>query len=242
MATKLLNRLFLMFLLVVLTTKISAIEKDSTKVYNKGISGNNTYDLLQRVQNDVMLFPNGIVVMMVGTNDMINSAKLVSLDEFSRNYQNLINTIKKKHQLILLTLPPFYEPYLLSRHPQEAYGKDGPTKRLKDANETIKILAGKNKCALIDLNKILEKLGGADTDSMSLFRNEANSNIKDGVHFTKTGYGVIATLVYQYLNDNNLIDENLICFGDSLTYGLGVNGRGTTTGFTYPAILKNLLN
>lgn len=219
-----------------------AIQKDSGIVCNKGISGNNTQDLLQRINKDVMILPKGVVIMLVGSNDMINSSKLLSKQKFKENYKTLIKLIKQKHSLLLLNIPPFYEPYLLSRHQKESYGKEGPENRVIHANYIINELAEENNCPLIDLNKILTRMGGASKDSMSLFRNEENSNANDGVHPTKVGNGVIASIIYQYLKDKNLTSENIICFGDSITYGVGVEGRGTTSGFTYPAILKKLLN
>ena len=87
--------------------------RESITVYNKGVSGNNTADLLARLEADVLTMPKGMVIMMVGTNDMINSAKLLDMDLFRDNYQLLVDRILKKHRLILMTLPPFYEPYLL---------------------------------------------------------------------------------------------------------------------------------
>jgi lysophospholipase L1-like esterase len=189
-----------------------------------------------------MAMPKGVVVMLVGTNDMINSKKLLTVKTYQENYLQLVKTIKKKHELILLTLPPFYEPYLLTRHPREAYGAEGPQARLKAANEEIKIIARKYHCPLIDVNKIFNELGGASADTACLLSNEANSKTRDGVHPTKAGYSVIATAVYQCLKRKGYKAGSIICFGDSITYGLGVEGRGTASGFTYPAILKKLFN
>jgi lysophospholipase L1-like esterase len=67
--------------------------------------------------------------------------------------------------------------------------------------------------------------------------------IEDGLHPTRDGYRLIAQEVYRYLKQHQLLKKNrrIICFGDSITYGAFMDGKGTAEGDTYPAFLKNLL-
>ncbi len=51
--------------------------KTGYEVLNKGVAGNNSKDLMVRVDNDVINEQPDLVIIMVGTNDMINSKKFL---------------------------------------------------------------------------------------------------------------------------------------------------------------------
>jgi hypothetical protein len=53
--------------------------KNSLLFFNKGNSGNNTTDLLTKVEKDIRSQPKFLVSKMMGTNDMTNSVKLQSV-------------------------------------------------------------------------------------------------------------------------------------------------------------------
>ena len=143
---------------------------------NAGKNGNSTTDLLLRVDKDVLAARPQLVVMMVGTNDRFNSKKLLSLEDYERNYQLLITKIKKQSNLILMTIPPVYDPYIILRKPELGLQGNGPNARVDSVNAVIKRLAEKNTCTLIDLNSILTVCGGADTHKDGLFQNEAGTD------------------------------------------------------------------
>ncbi|HMI03625.1 MAG TPA: GDSL-type esterase/lipase family protein [Pedobacter sp.] len=216
--------------------------KDSVVVINAGINGNNTADLLSRVDKDVLKSSPDLVILMVGTNDMLNERNRLNLTEYKNRYQQLINTIKNKSALVLMTIPPVYSPYIIARQPKTMYSVKGPQSLVDSANKIIKQLAVKNKCLLIDLNQILTACGGAGPEKDNLFQNEANSGINDGVHPTVNGYRVIGTAVYQFVNLLKPLNKTIVCFGDSITYGYKMDGQGTVNGNSYPAVLKRLLD
>jgi len=93
-----------------------------------------------------------------------------------------------------------------------------------------------------DLNRVLEACGGSTTAMESLFQNEANSKINDGVHPTAIGYRVIGTAVYEAVSNVEPKAKNIVCFGDSITFGYKTKGQGTTSGEPYPAVLSRLYN
>jgi lysophospholipase L1-like esterase len=216
--------------------------KDSVVVVNAGYNGNNTADLLSRVDKDVLQRSPDLVILMVGTNDMLNERNRLSLTAYKNNYQQLINTIKNKSALVLMTIPPVYSPYIIARQPKTMYSVKGPQSLVDSANKIIKQLAVKNKCLLIDLNQILTACGGAGPEKDNLFQNEANSGINDGVHPTVNGYRVIGTAVYQFVSALKPRKKNIICFGDSITFGYKMDGEGTVKGDSYPAVLKKMLD
>lgn len=215
---------------------------DSVKVYNAGVNGNSTTNLLARLERDVLSKNPELVVLMVGTNDMLHTDKSLSLEQYAANYQQLISRIRKKSELVLMTIPPIYAPYVVQRKPQFGGNEAAAQARIDSANRVICALAAKNHCTLIDLNRILKACGGANTDKNGLFQNEANFGIADGVHPTATGYQVIAAAVYQAIIAYKPRVGSVLCFGDSITCGYRMTGQGTSWGDTYPAALKRMLN
>lgn len=215
---------------------------DSVKVYNAGVNGNNTTNLLARLQKDVFSKKPELVILLVGTNDMLHTEKSVPIAQYEKNYQELITRISKEADIILMTIPPIYAPYVVQRKPQFRSDPVVPQKRIDSANRVIRQLAARNKCALVDLNKILTACGGADTTREGLFQNEANIGIADGVHPNANGYKVIATALYQAIVARKPHVRSIVCLGDSITCGYRVKGQGKAEGETYPAVLAKLLN
>jgi lysophospholipase L1-like esterase len=227
------------FLLMSLT--LNAQEMDKVKVSNAGYNGNNTADLIARYEKDVLAKKPELVIMMIGTNDMLNLRNMLTLEQYEANYQQLINTIKKNSKLILMTIAPIDNESLTSRIGANLHGLD-PKARVDAANKIIKRLAKKNKCRLIDLNLVLTACGGATADKESIFQNVANGFAIDGVHPTKNGYLIIGATVYQALMNFEPNVKSIVCFGDSITFGFKMSGQGTVNGDSYPAVLNRMLN
>src|SRR5688572_7951895 len=215
-STHMLSRqLFLLTCLVLIIQMADAHSfSDSIKVYNAGINGNNTADLLARIDKDVFQRSPDVVVLMIGTNDMLNTRNILTLQEYENNYRQLINELKQKATLIVMTIPPVYSPYIIERKPELNFKRNGPQQRIDSANSLIKNLAFENKCILLDLHRVLVACGGSDESVNSLFQNEANSGISDGLHPTSIGYRVIATAVYGTIHAFNNPVKKVVCFGD----------------------------
>ncbi|PPL00153.1 Lysophospholipase L1 [Parapedobacter indicus] len=204
---------------------------------NAGVGGNNSRDLLNRLDRDCLSHKPNLVILMAGTNDM-NSAKHVPPNEFKQNVLTIIRRIKATgSNLLLLTTLPFFEPYLLQRHPKEFYEPEGPTGRWRSLNKMIKRIASETNSHLLDVGQIIEKIGKIGEDNDSLLQNEINSGKMDGVHPTPNGYRFIALAVSQYIRDNDLPTGRIVCFGDSIT-----KGDGSVDKESYPAYLKKLLS
>jgi lysophospholipase L1-like esterase len=220
----------------------SAPRVDTVTVINAGINGNNSADLLARLNKDVLRKSPQLVVMMIGTNDMLNERNMLSLKAYEKNYQELIARIEKKATLILMTIPPVNSAYIIERKPGLKFSINEPQKRVDSANIIIKRLAEKNKCVLIDPNKIFTACGGSNTNKDCLFQNEANSGFDDGVHPNYNGYRVMAAAIYQTIRMSYPEVKRIVCFGDSITYGYRMKGGGTIEGQCYPAILNRMFN
>ncbi len=213
------------------------------QIINSGYPGDNTKALLARVERDVVAHGPTLTVLLAGSNDALNHLALVPHAEFAANLSKLVAAISAcGSKIILMTPPPFHKPYLLTRHPESAYGKEGPEAALAKAVSSVRSLAGALEIPLVDVNRIFKAIGDVGEAPSSLIRNAANSNSEDGVHPTAEGYRVIAAALHQCVKERALPCAKTVCFGDSITCGLNVAGMGTAEGETYPARLLKLLN
>ncbi|CAH8283491.1 lysophospholipase L1-like esterase [Mariniflexile fucanivorans] len=206
------------------------------KVVNAGIGGNNTYDLLKRVDKDVLENKPDVVIMMVGTNDMLNTTKLIDYKTYTTNLEILIKKIKSSgSELVLMSPIPADSVYLFTRHKKILFSET-PNKKIDEIGKIVKTLATENKVHFYDLNAEFKALNLPIHNEDILIRNEKNSGKKDGVHPTALGYRFIAQNVYHFLKEHELLkpNQNIICFGDSIT-------RGGGEGANYPAYLNELI-
>ncbi len=209
---------------------------DKIGIVNAGIGGNNTVDLLNRIDKDCLSYHPKLTILMGGTNDM-NSIKHVPLGQYRQNLTQLISKIKDSgSEVLLMTILPAYEPYLLTRHPAAFYLPEGVAGRRKQVNDVIKAVAEKNEIHLLDIGQRFADIGKIGLDKDSLIQNEANTNKTDGIHPTPNGYRFIALSVYDYMCDHGLPGSNIVCFGDSITHG-----DGSLDKESYPAYLLKLL-
>ena len=197
-------------------------ENHEIEVINKGIAGNNTTDLLKRVDRDVIKLNPNLVIIMAGTNDFCNDRKFVSADQYEKNLDKLIDKITKNSKLILLTVPTIEWNKLFQRHNKSNYPQNYEN-LIDECNEIIKSKNNEN-VYIIDINHY--------------FNNVGKSNwLIDGVHQTEEANQTIAAVIYQFLIDN--MDRNkiqkIVCFGDSIT-------ESRLTKLKYSDYLQKLLN
>ena len=124
----------------------------------------------------------------------------------------------------------------MTRHPASFYQPEGYVGRLKQMNDLLKKIAADNDVALLDLHHVFATVGDIGESASSLMQNEVNSKVKDGIHPTPEGYRLMATTIHEFIVQNGLPRERVVCFGDSITAG-----DGGVEGKSYPAYLKRLL-
>ncbi|MDQ6482059.1 GDSL-type esterase/lipase family protein [Dyadobacter sp. LHD-138] len=205
-------------------------------IINAGIGGNNTVDLLARIDKDCLSHKPDFTILMIGTNDM-NSKKYIPLPEYEKNLRKIVEMILGvKSQIMLMTILPVYEPHLYTRHERSFYGDAGHKGRKEKVNETIKKAADDYKLHFLDMHRVFDKVGNISEERSSLLQNTLNSEKTDGVHPTPEGYRTMAVAVYEALIRTGVSYNRLVCFGDSIT-----NGGGGVEGNSYPGYLKKLL-
>ncbi len=216
---------------------------DAFVAINAGFSGNNSRDLLAKLQEAVLVHSPKLVVVMVGTNDMLNSGNSASIEEYRHNLELLAQRITSAgSKLLLMTILPCHDPYVIVRHKKGFFDEQLPSQRVAAGVSVIREVAAQFALPVADLNTLFSQVGHIGAAPESLLRNDANCGDADGVHPTPEGYRLIALAVQQAIINHNLPRDGIVCFGDSITFGAFVKGEGTTDGETYPAMLKMLLN
>ncbi|GAB3893250.1 hypothetical protein GCM10028803_07180 [Larkinella knui] len=203
-------------------------------IINAGVGGNNTVDLLARIDKDCLAQQPELTILMVGTND-VNSKKHVPLPDYERNLRTICTRLTAiRSEVMLMTILPVYEPYLMTRHDPAFYKPEGHMARKMAMNDVIRKVAADTHSSLLDMHHIFETVGNIGLDASSLIKNEANSHKTDGIHPTPDGYRTMAVAVYTFLVQRQLLKNRIVCFGDSITHGDG-EGRN------YPAYLQKLV-
>jgi len=191
------------------------------KLENKGVAGNITVNLISRLDKEVLSETPDLVILMVGTNDMLNSRKFVSYEDYLSNLSKIVKRIKKKGAQVLLMSPPRVDSiYLFMRH-DKALFTDTPNVKLQKTKKIIEQVAQDNQAFYGDNYSVFKAKHLPIHNEDAYIRNQKNSNYKDGVHLKPIGYKLIAENVFECLQTNHLLNKygNIICFGDSLTKG-----------------------
>lgn len=211
------------------------------QVINAGIGGNNTINLLSRIENDVINHHPDLTILMVGTNDMLNSRKMISFQDYADNLNQIVKMLQYKEiEVILMSPPPVDSSYLFLRHNKNLFNLT-PNEKLDSLSQIIEKIAFENNVLFLDLHNIFTDLNLPIHNEDLFIRNLKNSNAADGVHPTSLGYHFIAENVFQFLKENDLIKAHMkiVCFGDSITRGSGSKGSETEICENYPSFLSN---
>ncbi len=234
-------------LLVVVSSTISGYavgKSDSIYVFNHGVAGNTSANLLSRVESDVVALHPELTIIMVGTNDMLNSRKVVSYEDYEKNLTTLIEKIKATGSQVMLISPiPADSEYLFERHDKSKYAGH-PDEVISAARDIVRELSLRYDCYFVDMFEEFTSRGIPTHNEDIYIRNEKNCGKKDGVHPTAAGYQLMGEIIWSFFEKSNLQTKykRIVCFGDSITKGSGASGAGTVTGQNYPSYLNQKLN
>lgn len=206
----------------------------SAEVINAGVGGNRSSQLLSRLERDVLARKPTVVVLMVGTNDRLNSGGFVDPKTYRKNVATLVDRIRQGGSKVLLVTPPPCIPELLfTRHDPRKFADQSPAERMAEVRSILLDIAKEQNVPLVDFHEHLlgEKI--ADKQATSVIRNVANSGVMDGVHLTPRGYELLAQLIAKKIKAAELPASKVVCFGDSLTKG--------SAKANYPAYLDEIL-
>jgi len=227
-----------------MTNDSSRKKENTVEIHNVGISGNTSQDLRKRLEKDLLSVQPNLTIIMVGTNDMLNSRKLVSLADYEKNLGYIIDQLKEiKSQVVLMSPPPVDTAYLFTRHERDAF-TISPNDKLDSVTMIMKKLAEQKHVSFFNLNQVFKDNNIPQHNQDMYIRNAMNSGKGDGVHPTAKGYQFIGESLLSFLQEYGLLKHVrcLACFGDSITYGAGSKGGGTIYGDNYPSFLNQAIN
>lgn len=154
---------------------------------NRGISGNRTENLLERIDNDLVDIQPDIVTLLLGINDTWHKYMIgrdTPTERFYANYEEIILTIKERTNAKLIIL----EPFLLYN-----MNKDNMREDLNEKIDCVRKLALKYADYFIPLDAefVSATVAGAINTELSA----------DGVHPAEQGKQLIANKLIPVLSD-----------------------------------------
>lgn len=155
-------------------------------VYNRGISGNRTKDLINRWDKDCIDLKPDYISLLIGINDTWRAFDIndpTSAEQYEENMRVLLNRIKNETEAEILILNPF----LLDSMP------DKPRMRpdLVEKQAVVAKLVKEFGTDFIDLQKVYDEMVASGTDMVKLS--------EDGVHPTEYGHSVIADVWMKHI-------------------------------------------
>jgi lysophospholipase L1-like esterase len=124
------------------------------RVTNSGISGNTSRDLLQRFDRDVVELNPNWVSICIGINDVWRQFDCPAMpdswvlpDEYEKNVEKMILSVKDKVKGIFILTPYYMEPNQV----------DKMRARIGEYIEICKHLANKYNCKLVDFQKMYDE-------------------------------------------------------------------------------------
>ena len=157
-------------------------------VVNSGISGNNTLDILNNMEERVYRYNPTKVVLLIGTNDLLRDT---SNEEIAKNIDKIITQIKKNRPLAKIYLESIYPVNDTNNSKiDHSMVHNRKNEDIKAINKMIKKIAKDEKIIYIDMYSLLE-----DSDE-----NMKIEYTKEGLHMSGEGYKVITKTLKKYLS------------------------------------------
>lgn len=166
---------------------------DNYELVGAGISGNKVYDLLLRLDSDVLAKSPDVVVIWVGVNDVwhkSSSGTGTDADKFEFFYTSMIKKLQEKKIKVFLATPA-----AIGERTDHSNPQDGD---LNHYSNIIRRLATTYKCGLVDLRNAFL--------THNLKHNTANKEsgilTSDRVHLNEAGNTLVAEKMIDALTTN----------------------------------------
>jgi lysophospholipase L1-like esterase len=204
------------------------VSTPQVQVINLGVGGNNTQSLLNRMSDVTNQSPD-LTIIMIGTNDAVNSSAYINTNQYKINLTSIVTQIKAiGSDVILISMPPVIDAIKKSTHDYTPiYGDENTfdlnVDILPQYRAKMQEVANEQNVVFVDGLAPFTANGDPTTDSTSWITS-------DGTHLKTSGYLAIAQALLSHCYGY----QKIACFGDSLTYGTG--------GTPYPLQLSQLIN
>lgn len=166
-------------LIQLFTPELLSKEFPGMDIQNRGIGGDTTYLLLERIEDNVISLKPQIIVLEIGGNDLIQGKCIATIEENFKKIIRLVQSRLPESKIIILSVPPTSVSDLNSIVP--IYN----TTLLNVANTS------KNIYYVEVWNEMREK----DTPSIKMELKRE----RDKIHFNELGYSIWGKLIRPYL-------------------------------------------
>ncbi|MEH7463315.1 SGNH/GDSL hydrolase family protein [Bacillus thuringiensis] len=151
------------------------------EILNAGISGNNTYDALKRLEEDVLSYQPSFVIVFFGANDAAFH-KQIPLQEYRENIIEIVERISP-YKVLLISPAPVDE--------ERQYARTNAV--LKQYAEVVSDVAARTGSNSLDLYTSIIQL----PNYKLLLENEK----QDGLHFGVHGYEYLAEVIIEKIKE-----------------------------------------
>lgn len=170
--------------------KLLEEHNDSTIIYNRGIGGFVSRELLEVVDVCAIDLKPSKIFINIGTNDLSDSR--ITISELMDNYDKIISEIEAKLPEAIIYLMAYYPVnYEAAAEKMKECLKIRNNEKIRTANAEVKKLAEKHSQRYIDINKNLMDEQG---------RLKAEYTI-EGLHINEDGYRAVYDDIMVYVKE-----------------------------------------
>ncbi|MFZ7802470.1 SGNH/GDSL hydrolase family protein [Bacillus thuringiensis] len=149
------------------------------KVVNAGVPGDNTFDALNRIEEDVILYKPDFVTVFLGTNDAVSFSQVL-LQAYKENLEKIVNQVSSDKVLLISPAPV-----------DEERQRNRTNRVLSQYADVVEKVA--RETGSYFLNVFAEMIQERD------YKRFVENDEKDGLHFGPEGYEYVAKLIGEKL-------------------------------------------
>ena len=153
-------------------------------IINKGVGGDKTEDLLERIEKDVYQYNPSDVIILVGINDILHD---INDDDILLNIETIVNDIKLNRpaaNIFVESIYPINEKLINENKEYKVYNKN-----IKSINKEIKQMCLQNGVTYIN---VFDSLTDEEGNLKRLYT-------KEGLHLTNLGYLRVTSVLQEYI-------------------------------------------
>lgn len=160
-------------------------------ILNRGIGGNTTTDVLNRLDTSIYNLKPARVFLWIGTNDLARNP--FKINEIVANIELIINKIQKnlpETKIYLLSIPPIRSP-TKAKFIKKVILKKRTNEKIQEMNQLIKNMCIAHNIQYIELFPFLTDEKGELKEQYTL----------EGLHLSAKAYLIVAEKIKPYLED-----------------------------------------
>ena len=153
-------------------------------IINKGVGGDKTEDLLERIEKDAYQYNPSDVIILVGINDILHD---INDDDILLNIETIVNDIKLNRpaaNIFVESIYPINEKLINENKEHKVYNKN-----IKSINKEIKQMCLQNGVTYIN---VFDSLTDEEGNLKRLYT-------KEGLHLTNLGYLRVTSVLQEYI-------------------------------------------